>query len=208
MERVARKTGKLLKGGEPDIDNVAKMVLNDWQRGKLPFFTPPPGCEQLPKPEGEATSTTNEEESNAEISEAKEDDATDAVSEAESSASKVLKDQDFRKIRVVLDYDEDDRRGDPALADQPVLSDSDSDEDEEQEESPESPAKKAKKVKDSQTESKDKSTSKNNAKVTSRKVRKVSKAVKKTKKITPTDAADSMNVKATSSGKFTVSDSK
>lgn len=43
MEQVARRTGKLLKGGEPDLNTVAKMVLNDWQRGKIPYFVPPPG---------------------------------------------------------------------------------------------------------------------------------------------------------------------
>ena len=71
LERLAKKSGKLLKGGEPDVDNVAKMVLNDWQRGKLPFFTPPPGCEQLPQqpaaPEEaqEETSDKQEEETKA-----------------------------------------------------------------------------------------------------------------------------------------------
>lgn len=41
LEKLAAKTGKLLKGGEPDITAVAKMVLNDWQRGKLPFYVEP-----------------------------------------------------------------------------------------------------------------------------------------------------------------------
>lgn len=39
---LARKAGKLLKGGEPDLDGVAKTVINDFLRGKLPWFTPPP----------------------------------------------------------------------------------------------------------------------------------------------------------------------
>ena len=39
---LCRKSGRLLKGGEADIDGAAKMVLNDWIRGKLPWFTPPP----------------------------------------------------------------------------------------------------------------------------------------------------------------------
>ncbi|XP_046850071.1 nucleolar GTP-binding protein 2-like, partial [Xenia sp. Carnegie-2017] len=42
LEKLAAKTGKLLKGGEADINTVAKMVLNDFQRGKLPYFVPPP----------------------------------------------------------------------------------------------------------------------------------------------------------------------
>jgi len=40
--QLCRTTGKLLKGGEPDLTTAAKMVLHDWQRGKIPFFVPPP----------------------------------------------------------------------------------------------------------------------------------------------------------------------
>lgn len=39
---LGRKGGRLLKGGEADVDGVAKMVLNDFLRGKIPWFTPPP----------------------------------------------------------------------------------------------------------------------------------------------------------------------
>jgi len=42
LEILCRKSGRLLKGGEADIDGAAKMVLNDWIRGKIPWFTPPP----------------------------------------------------------------------------------------------------------------------------------------------------------------------
>lgn len=82
LEQLAKRTGRLLKGGEPDICTVscgkdlsenppelflfcantlsarlrgfrqtssvilllqaAKMVLHDWQRGRLPYFVPPP----------------------------------------------------------------------------------------------------------------------------------------------------------------------
>ncbi|KAK5204569.1 GTPase required for pre-60S ribosomal subunit nuclear export and maturation [Exophiala xenobiotica] len=42
---LARKGGRLLKGGEPDLDGVAKMVLNDFLRGKIPWFSPPPNKE-------------------------------------------------------------------------------------------------------------------------------------------------------------------
>uniref|UniRef100_A0A671RUG6 Nucleolar GTP-binding protein 2 n=1 Tax=Sinocyclocheilus anshuiensis TaxID=1608454 RepID=A0A671RUG6_9TELE len=43
LEKLAFRTGKLLKGGEPDLSTVSKMVLNDWQRGRIPFFAKPPG---------------------------------------------------------------------------------------------------------------------------------------------------------------------
>ncbi|KAK4692864.1 hypothetical protein P7C71_g4423, partial [Lecanoromycetidae sp. Uapishka_2] len=42
LELLARKGGRLLKGGEADVDGAAKMVLNDFLRGKLPWFTAPP----------------------------------------------------------------------------------------------------------------------------------------------------------------------
>ncbi|XP_037532071.1 nucleolar GTP-binding protein 2 [Nematolebias whitei] len=45
LEKLAFRSGKLLKGGEPNISTVAKMVLNDWQRGRIPFFVKPPGPE-------------------------------------------------------------------------------------------------------------------------------------------------------------------
>lgn len=38
IEQIARKGGRLLKGGEPDVRTVSVMILNDWQRGKLPYL--------------------------------------------------------------------------------------------------------------------------------------------------------------------------
>lgn len=46
LELIARKGGRLLKGGEADVDGVAKMVLNDFLRGKIPWFSPPPKNEE------------------------------------------------------------------------------------------------------------------------------------------------------------------
>ena len=37
LQQVARLTGRLLKGGEPDLNTAAKMVLYDWQRGASRF---------------------------------------------------------------------------------------------------------------------------------------------------------------------------
>ncbi|KAA8648943.1 hypothetical protein EYZ11_002407 [Aspergillus tanneri] len=47
---LARKGGRLLRGGEPDLDGVAKMVINDFLRGKIPWYTPPP---YIPVKDGE-----------------------------------------------------------------------------------------------------------------------------------------------------------
>jgi len=42
LVQLCKLSGKLLKGGEPDLMTAGKMVLHDWQRGKIPFFVPPP----------------------------------------------------------------------------------------------------------------------------------------------------------------------
>ncbi|VUC30038.1 unnamed protein product [Clonostachys rosea] len=52
LELLARKGGRLLRGGEPDLDGVAKMVLNDFMRGKIPWFTPPPHTPDAEEEEG------------------------------------------------------------------------------------------------------------------------------------------------------------
>ncbi|KAH6672245.1 NUC091 domain-containing protein [Halenospora varia] len=52
LELLARKGGRLLHGGEPDVDGVAKMVLNDFLRGKIPWFTPPPILEGAEEKKG------------------------------------------------------------------------------------------------------------------------------------------------------------
>ena len=48
LERIAKRFGKLLKGGEPDLDTVSKMVLNDFIRGKIPYFMTPPDSQEHP----------------------------------------------------------------------------------------------------------------------------------------------------------------
>ncbi|KKF96039.1 Nucleolar GTP-binding protein 2 [Ceratocystis platani] len=42
LELIARKSGRLLKGGEPDLDGVARIVIQDFLRGRIPWFTPCP----------------------------------------------------------------------------------------------------------------------------------------------------------------------
>jgi nuclear GTP-binding protein len=52
LDKLARMKGRLQKGGEPDIEGVAKIVLSDWVRGRVPFFvTPPERSEELNKAE-------------------------------------------------------------------------------------------------------------------------------------------------------------
>lgn len=110
LEKLARRSGKLLKKGEPDITIVARMVLNDWQRGKLPFYVPPAGFE---KP------LSNEEVSN-QIADTNEtiiaqdntlkidDKGADNLLSKEIIKNQPTVTQDFRKIRVGLPYSGDD----------------------------------------------------------------------------------------------------
>lgn len=42
LGQLAIRRGKLLAGGVPDLETVARSMLYDWQRGKVPWFSAPP----------------------------------------------------------------------------------------------------------------------------------------------------------------------
>lgn len=42
LEQLAKRMGKLSKGGLPDTNATARMVLTDWLRGRLPYYVKPP----------------------------------------------------------------------------------------------------------------------------------------------------------------------
>nr|CAG4711555.1 unnamed protein product [Naegleria fowleri] len=42
LTQVAKQSGKLLKGGKPNIQEAGKIILRDWNTGKIPFYTLPP----------------------------------------------------------------------------------------------------------------------------------------------------------------------
>ena len=42
LDKMAKKYGKLLKKGEGNMRQAAVMLINDVQRGKVPYFVPPP----------------------------------------------------------------------------------------------------------------------------------------------------------------------
>lgn len=108
LEKLARRSGKLLKKGEPDITIVSRMVLNDWQRGKLPFYVPPPGFEEpLTKTTDEiSVENNNSEKENADM------DKTEDTSNKDLQKLQLSVIQDFRKIRVGLPYSGDDVKND------------------------------------------------------------------------------------------------
>ncbi|XP_035606632.1 nucleolar GTP-binding protein 2 [Oncorhynchus keta] len=148
LEKLAMRMGKLLKGGEPDLPCVSKMVLNDWQRGRIPFFVKPPGCEGehegkdvLPV-EGapEATERVQEEGTTEEQSEevvaavSAEQEAQQQQKHKHEQVQKILSNvrQNFGKINVAPEFNDEDLA--PVQTDYLVFSDlSGSDVDEEEE---------------------------------------------------------------------------
>jgi nuclear GTP-binding protein len=60
LGHVARRTGKLGKGGVPDKISTAKNIVNDWNQGKIQYFTSPPKDEVVEAAEGFETQLVTE----------------------------------------------------------------------------------------------------------------------------------------------------
>lgn len=96
MTAIAKKSGKLLKGGEPDQEAAAKMVLNDWIRGKVPFFVAPPVKSELESQPGAPAATATAVEAEKKKTEAEEQELAEEretmemLEEQERSLGKVL----------------------------------------------------------------------------------------------------------------------
>lgn len=124
LEKLAFRTGKLLKGGEPDLQTVGKMVLNDWQRGRIPFFVKPPNAEppeasQLPPSSSLEAATETSQKNPEEETTATGGDASEPVAEKEEESGHGDTDtemqrilarvrQNFGKINVVPQFSGDD----------------------------------------------------------------------------------------------------
>lgn len=124
LEKMAFRTGKLLKGGEPDLPTVSKMVLNDWQRGRIPFFVKPPGPEEGPEAKEplpmEGPSAATEELVQDEGAEEPSEEAAAVSAEQEArqqllqrqqeQVQKILSNvkQNFGKINVAPEFNDDD----------------------------------------------------------------------------------------------------
>jgi nuclear GTP-binding protein len=46
LSQVAKRQGKVKKGGVADIRKAAQLILNDWTSGRLSYYTQPPKAEQ------------------------------------------------------------------------------------------------------------------------------------------------------------------
>uniref|UniRef100_A0A3B4WJC6 Nucleolar GTP-binding protein 2 n=1 Tax=Seriola lalandi dorsalis TaxID=1841481 RepID=A0A3B4WJC6_SERLL len=105
LEKLAFRSGKLLKGGEPDLSTVSKMVLNDWQRGRIPFFVKPPG------PEGDQENVQEEQPDNpGAMSEEHEEHQQQQQQRQKEQVQKILANvrQNFGKINVAPEFSEED----------------------------------------------------------------------------------------------------
>ncbi|XP_066430939.1 nucleolar GTP-binding protein 2 [Eleutherodactylus coqui] len=111
LEKLAYRTGKLLKGGEPDRPTVSKMVLNDWQRGRIPFFVAPPNTEPPAEPQQTLATTAgtsvNEEEPSDEYTST---DAQEAANVEKEEIKEILSNvrQNFGKINVAPEFSQED----------------------------------------------------------------------------------------------------
>lgn len=90
LSKVAAATGKLLKGGEPDLGTVAKMVLHDWIRGRIPYYVPPP-----PKESGE------EEDEDEEVEEADVQNEQDEQGEEDEEADGAESEESLQEENTV-----------------------------------------------------------------------------------------------------------
>ncbi|XP_009994991.1 PREDICTED: nucleolar GTP-binding protein 2 [Chaetura pelagica] len=112
LEKLAARTGKLLKGGEPDTQTVSKMVLNDWQRGRIPFFVKPPNAELGPQPPVlEVPVTSSQDNDEEKISEPVAAGVEPAEENNPSTEMKQLMShvrQNFGRINVAPEFSEED----------------------------------------------------------------------------------------------------
>ncbi|WVW78817.1 nucleolar GTP-binding protein 2 [Kwoniella bestiolae CBS 10118] len=107
LSAMAKRSGKLLKGGEPDQESAAKMILNDWIRGKIPFFVPPPAKEEKQTQEGQMNEAQAQEDK----------ETTEMLEEQERSLGKILGEkrvkgveQPISKIPIMTKFLGDDNR--------------------------------------------------------------------------------------------------
>lgn len=108
LQKVATVRGKLKKGGIVDVEAAARVVLHDWNEGKIPFYTMPPIRNQGEVPESEVKI----------VSELGKEFNIDEVYGAESSFIGSLKSvDDFQPVEVPpncpLNFDEQMQEEDP-----------------------------------------------------------------------------------------------
>ncbi|KAJ2192388.1 GTPase required for pre-60S ribosomal subunit nuclear export and maturation, partial [Coemansia sp. RSA 518] len=120
LSELATITGKLNKGGEPNLHVISKMVINDWQRGRLPHYRAPPEFSE-PLPKQASSEQTDAATEKATVGADAEDETMEGASDNEEVESKRITlaelniNQIFSKIPVVAEYLPVDLEGDKDL---------------------------------------------------------------------------------------------
>jgi len=99
---LGRKMGKLQKGGEPDLDTAARIVLYDWQRGRIPYFCAPPMEDDAGK-----TKSSSSKGGAGEAVPALEN----AAAADEAAPGAIVVSQSLEDLNCSLDYDKEDLKG-------------------------------------------------------------------------------------------------
>ncbi|KAJ2727179.1 GTPase required for pre-60S ribosomal subunit nuclear export and maturation [Coemansia sp. Benny D115] len=130
LTELANITGKLNKGGEPDLHVVSKMVINDWLRGRLPHYSAPPeyseplsksakeeGAEDVDMQEksDEAVDTEDAKMKAQDDEEENSDEEEDENGKKRITLASLNVFQQFSKIPVMADYLPVDLAGDKEL---------------------------------------------------------------------------------------------
>lgn len=108
LEQFCYKSGRLLKGNEPDINTAGRMMIADFQRGKLPWFEPPPDEKVADEDGVEAEEDGEEGDGAGESAFAADgvqgnDDGVDGDDEVEEKEPAVVVErQDLSKLRTVI----------------------------------------------------------------------------------------------------------
>jgi len=107
LEKYAKFTGKLLKKGEPDIETVSKMVINDWMRGKIPYFVPPPDMEIVEEKDGNTKNKIEVPNQNVHSIRIKENFFDDVDQPPNESMQGIQKDKSYSDEQDDIDEDVD-----------------------------------------------------------------------------------------------------
>lgn len=134
---LGRKMGKLVKGGDADIETAARIVLYDWQRGRIPYFTAPPESESSASASSSSTAAAaaaadgGEASASSSLGAAAEGGEAAASGEASSSSSaaagksgegdeepvQIAVEQSLAELSCSLQFDDEDRRGEVRASD-------------------------------------------------------------------------------------------
>lgn len=103
LRKFAQKSGRLLSGGDPDVETVAKKMIYDWQRGKIPWFVAPPFAQMKEevKTEEEGDNASGEEEVKEEDGEDLKEEVKEESEEDEPNKTPfAVPKQEFNKLKV------------------------------------------------------------------------------------------------------------